>query len=117
MSEDIGVRPDLGLTISIFGHMMEYFGNLGLKGQMTDEVMIDKAVLAETIGNMWLRRVQEFDKVAESVREAEDEYKSIIAEQLDEISALKESLAELQAGKKSTKKAKANEVTDESESK
>jgi hypothetical protein len=109
------VRPDLGLNISIFGHIMEYYGSIGLKGAMPPESILDRGVLAETIGNMWLERIAKFDKVAESVKEAEIEYQEMIEDLTEQVSTL---TAELESNAKPAKKAKAKatEVANEEES-
>ncbi len=71
MSDDLTpvtkVRPDLGVNIAVFAHLLEYYREMGFKNLIPKEGMIDMAIVAETIGNMWKTRIAEFDDL-EKVR-------------------------------------------------
>jgi len=115
----LGQRPDLGLTVAVFAHITEYYGNFVRQPQMKKEEMIDVALVAEQVANIWIQHRAEYDetdkKFNEDILEDEAELNETITDLLEQKTAL-EALLELRKEDveeevvvKTSKKAKSSE--------
>ena len=98
-------RPDNGLRIAVFAHILEYYGNLGIKSAIKDIKGINElGVLAKSIADKWTEEVEEFDGNVKDMKETYQELIGLSDSQEKEIAEL---VAKLEESKKPAKKASA----------
>lgn len=105
--EQTDFRPDNGLTIAIFAHILEYYGNIGVKHAIKDADGINElSVLARAIANRWTSEVEVFDGNVKDLQEAVKDLSITLDGTEKERDELVGQLAEIATAEKQTKDSK-----------
>jgi hypothetical protein len=96
MSEEKVFRPDLGLRIAIYGHLLEYKGQLKNLGNMTDDGIVNLSVIAKSIADSWVKELAEFDDKYGELNSALSDATNYSNELEEHIKQLAEQLADAQ---------------------
>ena len=93
MSE-VKFRPDMGLRISIFAHILEYYRNVGVKSSIKNNDDINEiSVLAAAIADRWCMDLEVFDSNYSDLQDALKDVSTALEEAEGDIEKLKYELA------------------------